>query len=156
MNLSVGDIIFVLDKKSSAVVPCQLIERISSVTLEGEDVKNIVSSPGGKKFKLEEYDAPWFENYESAYDYLKQSALRLVENTMERAKISAVKNFGYVYDEKKHESSGTNVSIETVNPADMHINEEQTTSISEDTEQVFVDIGGQQVKVTLPKELVNE
>ena len=157
MKLSVGDIVFVLDKKSKAVVPCQLVERISSVTLAGENVKNIAVSPGGKKFKLEEYDAPWFENYETAYDYLRETALKLVDDTMKRALGSAEKNFGYTHQAKPSVDLS---ALPEEKPAESNISQDDHDKSIDDSllqsEQVFVDIGGQQVKVTLPKEFVNE
>jgi len=148
MKLSVGDVIFVIDKKTQAVVPCQLIEIISSVTLEGEQVKHIASTPGSKKFTLEEYDSLWFESYEKAKSYLTNAALKLVDSTMKRAEEAAIKTFGYAPLRPAEE-------VSTEEQAESSYSSSQETNIS-DTEQVFVDIGGQQVKVTLPKELANE
>lgn len=152
MKLSVGDVVFVLDKKSQAVVPCQLVERISSVTLNGEDIKNIVSTPTGKKFTLEEYDSVWFESYDQAYDYLKKAAISLVDATMTRARDVCEKSFGYTIStdsdlqikeaHDNHEEASEFKEVENTSP----------TELSSETEEVFVDLGGQKVRVTLPKE----
>ena len=150
MNLVVGDIVFVLDKKTHAVVPCQLIERICSTTLAGEEVKNIASTPGGKKFTLEEYDAPWFESYDSANEYLRDAALKLVESTMNKAAMVAESSFGYSILPKTDSSTKEdNSEPETL--------QDSTEKLNLETENVFVDIEGQRVKVSVPKEyLVNE
>ena len=152
MKLSVGDVVFVLDKKSQAVVPCQLVERISSVTLDGEDIKNIVSTPTGKKFTLEEYDSVWFESYDQAYDYLKKAAISLVDATMARARDVCEKSFGYTIPRGRE--------VQAKESHDNRIEESESkepenvpgTALSSETEEVFVDLGGQKVRVTLPKE----
>ena len=140
MNLSVGDIVFVMDKKTQAVVPCQLVERISSITLSGENIRNIVSTPRGKQFVLEEYDSPWFQGFEEAHDYLKNAALSLGDATMKKAKEAAEKSFG-------------------ISPV-ASVGEVASTEILKNTEKLedqdFVDIAGQKVKVTLPKEISGE
>ena len=149
MNLSVGDVVFVLDKKTQAVVPCQLVERISSVTLEGEEVKNIAVTPGKKRFVLEEYSSPWFENYTLAHEYLNAAALELVANTMKRAEESAFKAFNYTRPDPKEEPAQDEMSSTKI-----AVGDESITSISVPTEeQVYIDMGGQKVRVTLPKEL---
>jgi len=151
MNLSVGDVIFVLDKKTKAVVPCQLVERISSVTLTGEEIRNIVSTPSGKNFNLEEYESPWFDSYDSAEKYLLNAAIELVSSTMKRAEEVAVKAFG-------HSSKNLDppISESSLDSEDVDLRSKEKSLNIEETDQVFVDIGGQQVKVTLPKELINE
>lgn len=146
MKLSVGDVVFVMDKKTQAVVPCQLVERISSTTLTGEEIKNIAATPSGKTFTLESYEAPWFSSYDEAYDHLKDAALSLVDATMKKAAKAAQKSFNVrseqiTFDEVRQQSA----SLST---------DKMPDPIS--SEQVYVDIGGQQVKVTLPKELSNE
>ena len=148
MNLVVGDVVFVLDKKTQAVVPCQLVERISSVTLQGEATKHIAQTPGGKKFTLEEYESVWFENYEKSYEYLKEAALRLVDSTMQKAVRSAESSFGY----KLKELVPTHLSENSFDATDEEATQVEGEEIPSDSDQVFVDIGGQKVKVTLPKE----
>lgn len=151
MKLSVGDVIFVIDKKTQAVVPCQLVEIISSVTLEGEQVRHIASTPGSKKFTLEEYDSLWFESYEKAKSYLTNAALELVDSTMKRAEEAAIRTFGYTPNNSLYDAG----EIPAAEKDESSYSSSMEGNIS-DTEQVFVDIGGQQVKVTLPKELINE
>ena len=146
MNLSVGDVVFVLDKKTQSVVPCQLVERISSVTLEGEKIKNIASTPSGKTFVLEEYDSTWFESYRQAHEYLSEAAMKLVEATMNRARVQAEKSFKYSFK---------TLEVTPTKPIQEALEEiEEVQQVSGEKEQVFVDMGGQKVKVTLPKEYV--
>ena len=154
MKLSVSDVIFVLDKKTQAVVPCQLVEIVSSVTLEGEDIKHIASTPGGKKFNLDEYESLWFSTYEEAKEYLTNAALELVSSTMKRAEQVAIKTFNY--KPSSSEESKFQTPSEDVKDGDIPHQETLPEETFTDNEQVFVDIGGQQVKVTLPKELINE
>ena len=155
MKLSVGKVVYVLDKKTHSVVPCQVVEVISSVTLDGEAVKNIVTSPSGKKIVLEDYNATWFESYEKAYDYLREAALELVSHTMRKASEVAFSSFGVRVD-NHHQETDEKPQKSELDFQKLPENSEQNKGPDLDPEQVFVDIGGQQVKVTLPKELTYE
>ena len=144
MKITVGDIVFVLDKKTRAVVPCQLVEIISSITQEGESVRHVVVTPTGKKrFEIESHTAPWFETHEKAHEYLKTAALKLVDDTMKKAKKVAFESFGVDV-----EGSISPVPEEVVGAPNAQLPLDGTDSI-------FVDMAGQKVKVSLPKELSN-
>lgn len=148
MNLNVGDVVFVIDKKTQSVVPCQLVERISTITLEGEEIKHIACTPGGKRFDLTEYSSAWFETYEKTEEYLTSAALDLVSITMKRAEEAASKSFGY------ERTNGINPPLPDNSPdLETEIGAEKSAS---ESDQVFVEMGGQKVRVTLPKELVND
>jgi len=151
MNLNVGDIVFVIDKKTQSVVPCQLVERVSTVTLEGEATKHIASTPSGKRFNLSEYSSAWFETYEKTEEYLTSAALDLVKMTMKKAEESASKSFGYI--RANNLSSPTPEDTKELHSFETPL--ESDVALSEN-EQVYVDMGGQKVRVTLPKEFINE
>ena len=43
--LEVGDIIYMLDRKTQALVPCMVVEKVSSVTMQGENIHHVISPP---------------------------------------------------------------------------------------------------------------
>ena len=144
MKISVGDIVFVLDKQTRAVVPCQLVEIISSITQEGESIKHVVVTPSGKKkFVIENHGAPWFETHDKAHEYLKSAALKLVDDTMKKARKVASESFGI--DIKDSQAS---ISEQPVDAPEVQLN-------LDTSESIFVDMAGQKVRVSLPKELGN-
>lgn len=149
-NLNVSDIIYVLDRKTHTVVPCQIVEIVSSVTLEGETITHIVSTPSAnKKFVLEEQKNPWFESFETARDYLEEAALRLVQETMKKSHEMAVTYYGITdnLENPEAKSCEEQVAVETT------VLEEAEIADSSD---VYVDMMGQTVKVTLPKVLIDD
>ncbi len=148
MKLSVGDVVFVLDKKTHAVVPCQLVEIISSVTLDGETTNHVVVTPTGKKkFKLEDHASPWFSSFDEARSYLLAAATQLIDDTMARALESAKINFNYKKDLKSEEDQDNQLSEDS--------QEILPISTEEARDHLYVDMAGQRVKVTLPDELAN-
>jgi hypothetical protein len=157
-QLSVGDIVFILDKTTHAVLPCQLVEIISSITVEGEKTRHVVMTPGAKKkFKLEEQTTPWFSTHEEARRYLLEAATQLIDGTLKKAIQVALSSFGV--DVQKN-----NCKSEVQDPALTELVSDDTTpdqnnsdaAILTNNESLYVEMGGQKVKVTLPKELTNE
>tara|TARA_B100000131_G_C18028745_1_gene577535 strand:+ start:479 stop:877 length:399 start_codon:yes stop_codon:yes gene_type:complete len=91
--LKVGNIIYLLDKKTQGIVPCRVVERITSVSLEGETLTHIVESPTGKQVKIEDYKNPWFETMDSAREFLLNSATSLIDSTLEATRAAEEKYF---------------------------------------------------------------
>ena len=144
----VGNVIFVLNRESHSVVPCRIVEIVSSVTLEGQTTTHVVEAPGGKKrIRLEDHDTPWFETFESAREYLLSAANDLVTQTMNRALKVAQKSFGFELTSLEHQKDvpETIERPETV----------QEPSADIESSELYVDMAGQKVRVTLPKELMD-
>ena len=141
----VGNVIFVLNKETHSVVPCRIVEIVSSVTLKGQTTTHIVETPSGKKrIRLEDHDTPWFETFESAKEYLLSAANDLVDQTMERTLRVAQKSFGF-------ELEGQETKPELTEK----LNLPQEASTDSESNSLYVDMAGQKVKVTLPKELID-
>ena len=154
MTISVGDLIYVLDVKVHTVVPCKVIEKVSSIRIEGEEIHHIVETPTGKNFKLENCKNPWFTTIEDSRDFLKVAAEKLITGTIQRAQKVAESSFGEAtknVDELdaslfQNPSNGSNIGLgnETL---------DKTQSLNKN---IQVDLGGGQVaNVSLPDEIMN-
>lgn len=144
----VGNVIFVLNRETHSVVPCRIVEIVSSVTLEGQTTTHVVETPGGKKrIRLEDHDTPWFETFESAREYLLSAANDLVTQTMNRALKAAQKSFGFELTSLEHQK-GVPETIERPEAV-------QEPSADIENSELYVDMAGQKVRVTLPKELMD-
>ena len=131
--LKVGKIVYLLDKKTHAVVPCKIIEKIQSITETGETVKHVVRLPSEKSLTLETYKSPWFETIEGARTSLLESATALIDSTLE---ITRQKEEKYFPSQKALD--------EAVSP-DVQTSEEDS---------VYVELeNGQKAKVSLPEGL---
>ena len=131
--LKVGKIVYLLDKKTHAVVPCKIIEKIQSITETGETVKHVVRLPSEKSLTLETYKSPWFETIEDARTSLLESATALIDSTLE---ITRQKEEKYFPSQKALD--------EAVSP--------DVQTIEKDS--VYVELeNGQKAKVSLPEGL---
>lgn len=140
-DLKVGSVVFVLDSSTNRVVPCQLVEIVSSVSLDGNSVSHVVTTPGSKKrLVLENSSNPWFATADSAKEHLMSSASRLIDNTIRQAVDLATRTYGeFLVEDNKIVSEDT-----------------PTTSLEANSSSVYVEMAGQKVKVSLPEELVYE
>ena len=140
--LSVGKVIYLLDKKTHAIIPCMVIEKVSSVSLEGETVHHIITSPTGKKIKLENYKSPWFPSIEEARTFLVDTSMKLIDRVINDALEIADNSF------KTAQVASPNLDEPL---SDVY---EEDNTIESDVESfannVLVDLGnGQTAKVTL-------
>ena len=141
--LNVGSVIYLLDKKTQSLVPCMVIEKVKSVTLEGENTHHIVITPTDQKVRLENYKAPWFETVEAAKDFLVEAALSLINKTVEKAVNAAEKSFNInnINSQADVEVSTPDESFQSNIPA------------LDNTADVMVDLGdGQVAKVSISPE----
>lgn len=151
MKMLVGSVIFVLDKETHSVVPCRIVEIVSSVTLEGETTTHVIESPSGKKkIRLEDHDSPWFDSFDSARKYLLSAANKLVDQTMEKALKVAQKSFDF-----KLESEEDSLEASLPKESIVQNKSDETFELPNQEDSLYVDMAGQKVKVTLPKELSN-
>ena len=136
--LNVGKVIFLLDKKTQAIIPCMVVEKVNSISLEGENTHHMIVSPGGKKIKLENYKSPWFADIEEARSFLLDASSKLIDRVVNEALEAASSSF------------------ETpVSPEENNITDTQTVEhVQTFADNVIVDLGdGQTAKVTLTPEV---
>ena len=132
--LSVGNIVYLLDKGTHAVVPCKVIEKIQSITEAGETITHVVRLPNSKSLKLEEYKNPWFDTLDGARDFLLETATSLIDSTLDAAREKEEKYFPAV----------TVQHAEAVSP----------DSKSTSGDDVYVELeNGQRAKISLPEGL---
>ena len=142
--LDVGKVIYLLDKKTQNVVPCRVVEKVSSISLSGENVHHIVETPAGKKLKIEDYKSPWFSTLEDTRDFLMNSAASLVETSIQRAERAREKSFP-----SAHDNSTSLVDEESVLPDEISVVPPEMSG-----EDLYVDLGnGQKAKVNFPKDV---
>lgn len=146
--LDVGAVIYLLDKKTQNVVPCRVVEKVSSISLDGENVHHVIETPAGKKLKLEDYKSPWFSSLEETRDFLMKSAATLVEASIQRAEAVREKTFP-----SPNVIDTTHIS-ETKELAEELSDESLVVSPEMSGEDVYVDLGnGQKAKVNFPKDI---
>ena len=135
--IDVGKVIYLLDIKTQAVVPCMVVEQVKTITLAGEDVHHIVQIPSGqKKIKLENYKHPWFDSLDAARDHLLEMATSLIDKTIEKAASLANETFG-----EKDQQINLSQNILPAAPI----------ASSDAEESLMIDLGdGQRAKVSLP------
>ena len=120
-----------------------VIEKVKSVTLEGENTHHIVITPSEQKVKLENYKAPWFETLDSAKDFLVDAALNLINKTVDKAVKSAEKTFNI--------STKPELSVS----APEEIFQEKDVPTLVEGSDVVVDLGdGKVAKVSIPPEVM--
>jgi len=147
--LEVGDIVFLLDKKTHVVVPCRVVEKVNSISLQGENTYHMIETPQGKNLKLEEYKSPWFTTIDEARNFLINAAKSLVDATIEKTNATREKYFP--------EPAAPSFEI-SENEGDVG-NEGYLESLSKDDslfennkKRVMVDLGdGQKARVNIPE-----
>jgi len=145
MMLNVKDVVYLLDKKTQTLVPCLVVEIISSVSIDGEKTYHIVESPAKKKLKLENYGNPWFSSIEEAQAFLMETASSIIQKTVDKAILSAKEVFG-IDSSILAEQSDNSLDQESL-----------FKDVQNDGEHVKIDLGdGQIANVRLPSEIINE
>jgi len=138
--LNVGEVIYLLDKKTQAVIPCMIVEKVNSISLEGETTHHVIVSPSGKKIRLENYKSPWFSSPDEARSFLLEASSKLIDRVISDALKTA------------------KASFETAASPDEEVSVVSESQLTEDvqnfTNDVIVDLGnGQTAKVTMPPEV---
>jgi len=144
MELNVKDVVFLLDKKTQNLVPCRVVEIISSVSLDGEKTYHVVEAPNEKKIKLEVYKGPWFPSIEDAQSFLMDTASSIIQKTVDKALKAANEHYGLQNNAISNES-------------DFHEDESMFNDVQISSERVKIDLGNGQVgNISLPDVLDNE
>jgi hypothetical protein len=91
--LNVGDVVFLLDRKEHTVVPCRVVEKVNSISLQGENTYHVIETPQGKNIRLEDYKNPWFSTVDEARGFLIEAATSLVDTTIQETIATREKYF---------------------------------------------------------------
>lgn len=146
----VGKIVYLFDRKSHKVVPCRIIEKVNSISLEGESTHHIIQTPSDKTLKLEDYKGPQFYALSEVREFLLEAAKKLIDETLSETVILRDKKFPGSSDELDDSES---LMEKPLDPHESH-EPSATKDLSEninDSGQVVVDLGnGQTAKVNLP------
>jgi hypothetical protein len=95
-ELNVGDFIYLLNSATHSLLPCKIVEKVHTITLEDKSVHHIIQSTNFKKFKLENQNNPWFTSLEEAKSFLLETAEKLINVTLQKAEEEKNKAFGTV------------------------------------------------------------
>lgn len=141
MHVEVGQIVYVLDSKRHALVPCQVNEMVVSKTLKGENIHHVLFFPNSKQMVLENLKTPWFTDLNGAKAHLLQEAESMIDSVVENARTVAADSFDVMHD-----------SIDSPHPVPTAPPPAQLES-----SEMTVDLGDGVIgKVTLPKEFLSE
>lgn len=101
MTYRVGQVIYVLNNESSQVIPIQVVEQVTRVTLDGEKISYMINVPHNrgevsKPAPLEKVKGEIFDSLAEAREHLRKNALRAVESIVKKAQKMAEVSFGTV------------------------------------------------------------
>ena len=102
MNLSVGQVIFLLTKKSSKVYPVLVCEEIKKKSLSGETVNYVVRLPTeeASEVEIDKLDAEIFDTVESARETIIDRISRDVDKMLDSAvSLSSIFSNDAVFEE---------------------------------------------------------
>jgi hypothetical protein len=86
-DLNVGDFVYVLDSATHSLKPHRIVEKVHTVTLNGDRIHHVLMSVNSKKSKLEECHNPWFKNLQDARMFLLEAAQKLIDVALENAEL---------------------------------------------------------------------
>lgn len=93
MNLQVGQVLYVVLNKQTAVYPMQVIEEITKKTLDGVDIDYVLraGSPDGKpsSIRLGDVDGEVFETADRARKVLTERVIESIEKRVDAAVMKA-------------------------------------------------------------------
>ena len=135
--ISVGTVIYLLDNKTHTIVPCLVVEKVNSISLDGEKTHHILKTPSSKSLKLEDYKHPWFKTTDDAKTFLIDTATALVNRTIDKAKALEKDTFGEVLSPQ-----------EAINKSK---DDDENNYVTSQEESVFVELeDGTKAKVNIP------
>lgn len=92
-DLNVGDFVYVLDSSTHSLKPHQIVEKVHTVTLNGDRVHHVLMSTNSKKSTLEVFQSPWFRNVHDARAFLLEAAEKLIDVAIEQAESERIAAF---------------------------------------------------------------
>ena len=151
--ISVGSVVYLLDKKTHTVVPCQIVEQVKSITLEGEEIYHTVKTPNRKSLRLEDYSNPWFSDIDEAREFLLTAATSLIDTTIQKAKDTEEEYFPQAIHPLSLSVSEKEARQDTVTKKTKRRNSKKEEAKTE-VNDITVDLGtGQKARVKLPEGL---
>jgi hypothetical protein len=113
MDYSIGQVLFVVDKKSTKVFPIQVIEEITKKTIQGEIVSYVISVGSGEGERLPLDDLKHHEVFDSA-ESVKIALSKRAAETISRIVDSAAQKAVEWYGPGVVESHDTNEKIHDI------------------------------------------
>jgi len=86
-DLNVGDFVYVLDGATHSLKPHRIVEKVHTVTLNGDRIHHVLMNVNSKKSKLEDCQNPWFKNLHDARLFLFETAQKLIDVAIENAEV---------------------------------------------------------------------
>ena len=135
MNYKVGQLLYYCSDKTMKIIPVQVIEEVTRVTLEGEIKKYIVLLPDNERSKidLDKINENVFPSIEEVKNFLKKNTLKSIESMAKSASALSERAFGV----KKNKISiidPYDISVENINN-----DKEMQVEVNEDI--IMVDLG---------------
>ena len=144
--IEVGQIVYILDSKSRAIVPAYVFEQVTSRTVEGEKTHHVLQLPDSKKVILEKLGSPWFVDTSSAKKFLLEEAEEMIGKIVLKAEKIARERFP--------NSTHQLAQVSELTTADDH---QAPPPPFADDSKVKMDLGdGTIANVTIPKEFLDE
>jgi len=124
----VGQVLYLLIKKSQKVAPVQIVEQIVRKTISGENVSYTVQIPNGEKSKvlLSNIDCEIFTSTSLVRKFMISNATTAIDKIIADSKIVASSSF-----EKERNNTINNV-----------VNLKDSSHVNQDAETVTIDLGG--------------
>jgi len=87
MNYSVGQIVYLISKKTTQVFPAQVVEQIKRKTLEGESVDYTIMLPDSNRstISISEIDSQVFMSVESLRSFMIENAEKSIKTMIDKA-----------------------------------------------------------------------
>ena len=135
MSYKVGQLLYYCSEKTMKIIPVQVVEEVTRVTLEGEIKKYIVLLPDNERSKvdLDKINANIFSTIEEVKEFLKENTLKSIEKMANSATSLSKRAFGV---EKNKLEIIDPYEVDFVEPS---IDKEMQVEVNEDI--IMVDLG---------------
>ena len=90
-EMKINQVLWVIDNKTHSVIPVKIIEKVTKETSEGLKVEFIIQTVSGKKANLGQVDGLHFQSLDESRKYLIDSATKLVDNIVEKARNTSLR-----------------------------------------------------------------
>jgi hypothetical protein len=96
MNYKVGQLLYYCSDKTMKIIPVQVVEEVTRVTLEGEIKKYIILLPDNERSRvnLDTINANVFSTIEEVKEFLKENTLKSIEKMANSAAALSKRAFG--------------------------------------------------------------
>ena len=87
--MKINQVLWVIDNKTHSVIPVKISEKVTKETSEGSKTELIIQTVSGKKANLSQIDGLHFQSLDEARKYLVDSAIKLIDSIIEKARNTA-------------------------------------------------------------------